>query len=215
MINGDRFLPSRLAFGAIALAICVLIGSAVAHAAAISGQLWLDRPAVAAYPTFDDIPGLGAPDTMFAVAAIDFDSTVNGFAIEEFLNNPTFSNPSVVAGRDLYSIVILFTGTVALQAGDNIFLFSHDDGAQLFIEGIGLVIDEPGPGPAVDSVFSMVAPTAGNYEFKLLYGQCCAPPGKLVWTSDIPVGIPEPASLVLLGAALTGLGMAVTRRRPG
>jgi hypothetical protein len=142
-----------------ALGACTLIGSAAPHAAAITGQigqLWLDEPAVAAHPTLSNVAALSAPDTTFTPGAINYDSTVGGFTISDFLNNPTFSNPSVVAKRDLYSIVILLTGTVALNVGSNGFVLTHDDGVQLFISGIGLVVDEPASTPPVDEVFNVV-----------------------------------------------------------
>jgi hypothetical protein len=217
MTTRDRFPLQQFAAGTIALALCALISGAAAHAAATSGKLWLDHPALAAYPTFtafDEGAGFGSPDATFTTGAIDFDSTATGFTVAAFLRNknPTFRYPGV-AERDLYSIIMLLTGTVALQAGDNLFLFSHDDGVQLVIEGIGLVIDQPAPGPAVDFVFNVHAPAAGDYEFRLLYGNCCAPPARLVWTADIPSAVPEPAPLSLLGAALAGFGAAAACRR--
>ncbi len=200
--------------GAIALTAFILLGAHVSRAAAIAGELWLDRPVLARGPTLEEVAKLSAPNATFTTDAIDFDSTVSDFYVGPFLHNPIFSDPSV-AGRDLYSVVILLTGTVALQAGDNRFLLVHDDGVQLFIDGIGLVVDEPDPTPPVSELINVIAPAIGDYAFRLSYGSCCAPPAKLIWTNYIPTDIPEPGSLTLLGTALAGLGAAITSRRRG
>ena len=71
-------------FGAMTLALCVLLGSAVGHAAAITaitGQLWLDHPDVAADATIDHALALGAPDATFTSDAINYDSTRRGFQV--------------------------------------------------------------------------------------------------------------------------------------
>jgi hypothetical protein len=103
-----------------------------------------------------------------------------------------------------------------LNAGDNSFVVPHDDGLTLFINGIGLVVDHPGPTSPVSTPFIVTAATAGLFDFTLQYGECCGPPAVLgLDINGQAVGnpTPEPISLALLGIGLGGLWLRRSRAR--
>lgn len=196
-------------------AAATMLGAATANAA-ITVAIYTDEPAADADATIARAAGLIA-DATVSVGEINFtnapsnDST--NFSIGAFLNNPAGLDPAV-ANATLNNSYFLFTGSTYLNAGVNSFVIPHDDGLQLFIDGIGLVVDEPGPTAPVDTPFDVIAPSAGLYNFTLSYGETAGGPAVLAFAvNGAPVGgVPEPATWALM---MTGFGLvgASVRRR--
>jgi hypothetical protein len=197
-------------------AFALTVAAGAAHAGVTGGSVWIND--------FSDnasvIPG-GAPDSTFTTSAINYESSVGGYTIGGFVNDPTgthFSNPSV-AGDNLDNTHFQFVGTVGLLAGDNTFDVIHDDGLVLTIfGGIGTVVNEPGPTAPVDTPFTVHNPgAAGNFAFQLDYNECCGPPATLIWKiNDVVVhgGVPEPATWAMMLMGFFGLGAIVRAKKP-
>ena len=201
----------RLLLGAAASAALFAAGAANA---AINVSLWLDQSAVAHDATFANVAALGAADATLTLPLLDF-STGNSDAtsIDTFLGS---SIGGTVGSHALDNTVFLFTGHLFLNAGNNSFVVPHDDGLQLNIDGIGLVVDQPGPTGEVDTPFNVDGgATGGVHNFQMVYGECCDGPAVIRFrVNDAPVtsGVPEPATW---GLMLTGFGAAgaMMRRR--
>src|SRR5579871_5375480 len=98
-------------------------------------------------PSFDPLYYAGLPSATFTSSGIDFQSQVSGYQVGQFLNNPVFSNQMNgfdPTATDNNSFLVL-TGMITLKAGANSFVVAHDDGIMISINGIGTVIDQPGP----------------------------------------------------------------------
>ncbi len=205
---------TTLAAGALSLGL-----ASTAHAA-ITVQIWTGANAAAANATLAQAALLGAPSATTTVAAIDFtDAPGNDsatFTVGAFLNNPAgLSSPT--GTHVLNNTYFLFTGQTFLNAGSNSFVVPHDDGLQLNITGIGLVVDQPGPTSPVNTPFTVIAPTAGLYNFQLSYGETAGGPAVLAFrVNEATVGgVPEPASWAMLLAGFGMVGFAMRKRTSG
>jgi hypothetical protein len=182
---------STSAFAAMA-AMSVCVGNAQ-----IVGMLWQNQQtaaenAVLGYGQSGNSLYLGTPDATFTSSGFNYNPTDSGavYTLSIFLNNPTFNNQSSnfstpAAGygpnASLNNTYFYFTGSIVLNAGANSFLVGDDDGVQLNIDGIGLVVDRPGKNPLQETYFTVTAPSAGTYHFELSYGEAFGPPAALVW----------------------------------
>ncbi|HEV2593824.1 MAG TPA: PEPxxWA-CTERM sorting domain-containing protein [Sphingomicrobium sp.] len=201
----------------LAAAVSVLALAAPAQAG-VNVSIWTGTPAATAAAnnaTIAAASGLGTATGTAFVGPINFASPPSAYTIGAFLNNPVFSN-ATVGGDSVLNTYMLFTGDVFLNAGLNTFSVSHDDGVQLNVDGLGLLVDSPAATSDITNTATFNVLTSGLYSFELSYGECCGPPADLTFAlNGTPVrGVPEPATwgMMLLGFAGIGLAMRTRRR---
>jgi hypothetical protein len=182
-------------------------------AQAVNVQVWTGvSTSVSQNATIAQAAGLGAPNVTTTVGGINFSTSDSSTTtVGTWLGSPGISSAI------LNNAYMLFTGNILLNAGANAFTIAHDDGLQLSLDGgIGMVVNTPGPTAPTTTAFTIMAPSAGTYNYTMSYGECCAGPAVLQWSypTGQPVGsVPEPATWAMMLLGFGGIGVAMRRRR--
>jgi hypothetical protein len=207
-------------FGTVAAA---LLFAGAAQANTVVGSIYI-------FPN-DTVPGnavpgsvpVGPADVTFSVnSPIDFDSRgilgdATNYTIGQFLGtgsafNITANTPGALT-HTVNDTLFNFTGTVTVTNGQT-FSVTHDDGLSLIIDGITVIADG-GPTAPTGTTETYTGPT-GNFNFQLVYGECCGAPAVLA--IDLPFvsqtgSVPEPSTWAMMILGFFGVGFMAYRRQ--
>lgn len=201
---------SRLKYLVFVLALVALAGSQ-AKAEPISAIMW-SVPASTAdnVPTLGNTPGTGATEWgTFSASSIHFSGDSN-YSLGGFLNsfgaasNIVYMN-GASAASSLTDVLFEFTGTAFFTNGQ-IFNVEHDDGVNLYVNGVS-VLSDPNTTSPITTPFTYTGPT-GDFSFDFIYAN--GPPTQADFTTNLVTSqtlqpVPEPSTIALLLTGSTAL----------
>ena len=215
----------KLSLRALSLVPCMAALLTVAGNAQITGTEWSGWSANV--PVLGSQPSAASANLTFSATAIDFCEGQTGvgacvppnnsYTLAGFLSSQGGASGVTgatyhggAAGTDtLDNTLWEFSGTALFTTGE-VFDVGHDDGTQMYINGVN-VLSDPGPTSFALSSFTYTGPT-GNFTFNFLYGELDGAPA--VYETNLESGgnTPEPSTFALLGTGLLAAAGAIRRR---
>jgi hypothetical protein len=141
--------------------------------------------------------GSGTPMSSFFTGVTDSSTLKNSYWW-----NRVMSDPDNQFGHGVYSTGVVIDGTASFHAGDTVTI-THDDGAILSLQGLGIVINSGAPTSNVDSSYMFLQNFTGTFDLK--YEATNGNPEHLDF-STTPAAVPEPSTITLFGAGLLAVG---------
>lgn len=199
----------------VPLLIALLLGPAMGSAATFNGEFWDASTPVSNMGQANAIIAAGPATSTFRSTAIDYpNGSANNISSNTLLSTFLGADAASIVGpanRTITQSVFRFTGFLDLLPGPNRFTVGSDDGFRLTIGGVQIAQQFNSRAFSLTNVTTTAG--SGKTAFELIYFENAGNTGVLFNINNalaVPAAVPLPPAVLMLIAAMLGLG-AISR----